>query len=242
MASGSGISADKKLEGSALASGTSRGHGGDQLERNRAHGRGEKPSTARDVQSDGRPVGRPRSAVADEAILVATRELLAERGWEGMTLGDVAARAGVAKTTLYRRWSGKADLAVDAMAQLFATLRAVDAGSARADAHGTITELIALLALPETQCALLALAAHAVRDPKLRDAVREKMVEQCRNVVRTGSARSAARGDVNVRVTDPDLLFDIIAGTMIHRMLIAGEPVDDDYLQRFLDVLVPGSR
>ena len=81
-----------------------------------------------------------------------------------------------------------------------------------------------------------------MRDPKLRDAVHEKIVEQCRNVVRIGSSRSAARGDTNVKVTDPDLLFDIIAGTMIHRMLIAGEPVDDDYLQRFLDVLLTDSR
>lgn len=209
----------------------------------RRHGEsGQDAAAAPDPQPDGRPAGRPRSADADEAILSATRSLLAERGWEGMTLGDVAARAGVAKTTLYRRWSGKADLVVDAMAQLFETLRPVNAGSARADAEATIKELIALLAMPETQGALLALAAHAVRDPKLRDAVREKIIEQCRNIVRTGASRSAARGESNAKVRDPDLLFDIIAGTMIHRILIAGEPVDDDYLQRFLDVLLPGTR
>jgi hypothetical protein len=51
-----------------------------------------------------------------------------------------------------------------------------------------------------------------------------------------------ARGETNMKVTDPDLMFDIIAGTMIHRVLIAGDPVDEDYLQRFLDVLLPGSR
>jgi AcrR family transcriptional regulator len=231
------------LEGSGLASrsndrGRSAGHGpgerGDEVS--------DGASTPRDAQSDGRPVGRPRSADADEAILVATRELLAERGWEGMTLGDVAARAGVAKTTLYRRWPGKADLVVDAMAQLFATLRPIDAGSARADAAATIRELIKLLALPETQCAVLALSAHAVRDPKLRHSLRTKIVERSREIVRTGAARSAARGETNAVVSDPDLLFDVIAGTMIHRMLIAGETVDDDYLQRFLDLLLPGSR
>ncbi len=248
MASVSGTGAHE-LEGSGLT--------GRQSERRRPDGErpGERSdgisttgmltadmSTGRDAQSDGRPAGRPRSTDADEAILSATRELLAERGWEGMTLGDVAARAGVAKTTLYRRWPGKADLVVDAMAQLFAKLRPVDAGSARADAAATISDLIALLALPETQGAVLALAAHAVRDPKLRNAVREKIIGQCRNIVRTGAARSAARGETNMKVHDPDLMFDIIAGTMIHRMLIAGETVDDDYLQRFLDVLLPGSR
>lgn len=207
------------------------------------HGeRGGGPAAAPDQQPDARPAGRPRSADADEAILGAARELLAERGWEGMTLGDVAARAGVAKTTLYRRWSGKADLVVDAMAQLFETLKPVDAGSARADAEATIKDLVALLARPETQSAVLALAARSVRDPKLRDSVREKIIEQCRNIVRTAAARSAARGEKNAKVGDPDLMFDIIVGTMIQRMLIAGESVDDDYLQRFLDVLLPGTR
>src|SRR5882672_4805358 len=80
--------------------------------------------------------GRPRSATADEAILVATRELLAERGWADLTIAEVAARAGVAKTTLYRRWPGKADLVVDAMAALFSELEIADHGSMLADALG----------------------------------------------------------------------------------------------------------
>jgi AcrR family transcriptional regulator len=185
--------------------------------------------------------GRPRSAATDEAILAAARRLLAERGWDGMTLGDVAAHAGVAKTTLYRRWSGKAEMVVDAMAQLFDTLRPVDAGSVRADAEATIRELIALLALPETQAAVLALAAHAVRDPKLRDSVRDKIIDRSRRLVREGAVRAAERSEQNAEMSDPDLLFDIIAGTIVHRMLIAGEPVDDDYLQRFLDVILPGT-
>lgn len=201
--------------------------------------------------SEGRPAergaeelsrpGRPRSAETDEAILAAARRLLAERGWDGMTLGDVAAHAGVAKTTLYRRWSGKAEVVVDAMAQLFDTLQPVDAGSVRADAEATIRDLIALLAMPETQAAVLALAAHAVRDPKLRDSVREKIVERSRRLVREGAVRAERRGEQNAKMSDPDLLFDIIAGTIVHRMLIAGEPVDEEYLQRFLDVLLPGT-
>jgi AcrR family transcriptional regulator len=186
----------------------------------------------------GRPAGRPRSADADEAILAAARELLAERGWDGMTLGDVAARAGVAKTTLYRRWPGKAELVVDAMAQVFDTLCPVDAGSVRADAEAAIRELVALLSRPETQTAFLALAAHASRDPKLRAAVCEKIVDRQRRLVYAGAARAAARGDAS-QIPDPDLFFDVIAGTMVHRLLIVGEPVDDGYLGRFLDLLVP---
>ncbi|HEV2343985.1 MAG TPA: TetR/AcrR family transcriptional regulator [Actinocrinis sp.] len=211
----------------------------------------ERRASERRRLSEGRPAasgpeeftrpGRPRSPDADEAILAAARRLLAERGWDGMTLGDVAAHAGVAKTTLYRRWSGKADLVVDAMAQLFDTLQPCDAGSVRADAEATIRDLIALLALPETQAAVLALAAHAVRDPRLRDDVRDKIVDRSRRLVREGAVRAAERGEQNAKTTDPDLLFDIIVGTIVHRMLIAGEPVDEGYLKRFLDAILPGT-
>ncbi|MGW2852283.1 TetR/AcrR family transcriptional regulator, partial [Streptomyces sp. NPDC001215] len=78
--------------------------------------------------------GRPRSAAADAAILEATREALVELGWSKLTLGDVATRAGVAKTTLYRRWAGKNELVVDAVAELFDELELPDRGSLAADA------------------------------------------------------------------------------------------------------------
>jgi AcrR family transcriptional regulator len=180
--------------------------------------------------------GRPRSAEADRAILEAARQLLAEQGWDAMTLGDVAARAGVAKTTLYRRWPGKAELVVDAMAQLFDTLSPVDAGSVRADAEAVIRDLVALLSRPETQTAFLALAAQSAREPELRRAVREKIIDRQRYLVRACAERTDRRGDP-VRIGDPDLVFDVIAGTIVQRLLIAGEPVDEDYLSRFLDLL-----
>jgi AcrR family transcriptional regulator len=183
-----------------------------------------------------RPPGRPRSAVADAAILAAARELLAERGWDAMTLGDVAARAGVAKTTLYRRWPGKAELVVDAMAHLFDQLTPVDAGSVRADARAVIEQLVALLSRPEAQGAFLALAAQSARDPALRAAVREKIIDRQRRLVHEGAARAAARGD-DVRIEDPELLFDVLAGTVVQRLLIEGEPVDAGYLGRFLDLI-----
>lgn len=183
-----------------------------------------------------RPPGRPRSADADAAILAAARELLAERGWDAMTLGDVAARAGVAKSTLYRRWSGKAELVVDAMAQVFDWLAPIDAGSVRADAEAVIRKLVALWSRPEAQAAFLALAAQSARDPILRKAVREKIIERQRRLVHAGAAMAAARGE-NVRISDPELLFDVIAGTVVQRLLIEGEPLDEGYLRRFLDLI-----
>ncbi|PYC61103.1 TetR family transcriptional regulator, partial [Streptomyces tateyamensis] len=76
-----------------------------------------------------RAKGRPRSATADQAILDAARAALAELGWGGLTMGDVAVRAGVAKPPLYRRWPSKNELVIDAIASLFDQLEMVDRGS-----------------------------------------------------------------------------------------------------------------
>ena len=183
--------------------------------------------------------GRPRNADADAAILTATRTLLAERGWADLTIAEVAARAGVAKTTLYRRWPGKADLVVDAMAELFSRLEVVDRGSMLQDALGTVGQYVRLLELPETQAALLALAAEADRDESLREKVRRQVIDPQRRLVYEGWERAKRRGEV-VGETDVDLLFDMICGTLVHRILIKGEPVDEDYLMRFVSVLLAG--
>jgi len=58
--------------------------------------------------------GRPRSEQADRAILAAAAEVLAERGLAGMSIEEVAARAGVGKATIYRRWNSRGTLALDA--------------------------------------------------------------------------------------------------------------------------------
>ncbi|GAA2005878.1 TetR/AcrR family transcriptional regulator [Catenulispora subtropica] len=183
--------------------------------------------------------GRPRSARADTAILAATRALLAERGWADLTIAEVAARAGVAKTTLYRRWPGKADLVVDAMAELFSRLEVADRGSMLHDALAAVGQYVDLLQLPETQAALLALAAEADRDPSLRAKVRSQVIDPQRRLVYEAWERACARGEVEGE-TDVDLIFDMICGTLVHRILIKGEPVDEAYLTRFVSVLLAG--
>src|SRR5450432_744304 len=82
----------------------------------------------------GAPRGRPRSAEADRAILAATLELLAERGLDAMSIEEVAARAGVGKTTIYRRWPSKGLLALDAFVISFRAEQPLpDTGTLRGD-------------------------------------------------------------------------------------------------------------
>ncbi|GAB1337890.1 TetR/AcrR family transcriptional regulator [Streptomyces sp. E-15] len=188
--------------------------------------------------------GRPRSAAADAAILAATREALVELGWSGMTLGDVATRAGVAKTTVYRRWAGKGELVTDALATLFDELVLPDRGSLRADVQGVVLQFAALLEQPATKTALMAVVSEATQDEALRQRLREKIVARQKRLVVEGRRRAQCRGEIPADATDPapqiDLIFDMIAGAVVHRTLVSGEPVDGDWAARFTAVLLDG--
>jgi AcrR family transcriptional regulator len=163
--------------------------------------------------------GRPRSAAADAAILAATREALVDLGWSKLTLGDVATRAGVAKTTLYRRWAGKNELVVDAVAELFDELRLPDRGSLAADIEGVVLQFAAILARPEARSGLMAVIAESTRDDALREPPEPDPAAASRTV---------------------DLIFDVVAGAVVHRTLISSGSVDEPWVRDFTALLLRG--
>ncbi|ARX86504.1 TetR family transcriptional regulator [Streptomyces alboflavus] len=190
--------------------------------------------------------GRPRSTEADTAILEATRQALVDLGWTKLTLGDVATRAGVAKTTLYRRWAGKSELVVDAVAELFDELELPDRGSLAADIEGVVLQFAALLGRPETRTALMAVVAESTTDGPLRERIRTSIVERQKRLVLEGRERAQARGELPVE-SDPetagrtaDLIFDVTAGAVVHRALVSAEPVDVEWAHRFTTLLLGG--
>ncbi|OAH13352.1 TetR/AcrR family transcriptional regulator [Streptomyces jeddahensis] len=190
--------------------------------------------------------GRPRSAAADAAILEATRAALVELGWSKLTLGDVASRAGVAKTTLYRRWAGKNELVVDAVAVLFDELELPDRGSLAADIEGVVLQFAAILDRPEAKTALMAVVAESTRDEPLRERIRTSIVERQKRLVLEGRSRAQARGELPLE-KDPtaaartaDLIFDVVAGAVVHRALVSAQPVDEEWAARFTRLLVGG--
>ncbi|MEX2983700.1 TetR/AcrR family transcriptional regulator [Streptomyces sp. C36] len=191
--------------------------------------------------------GRPRDPAADRAILHATRTALVELGWGKLTMGDVAARAGVAKTTLYRRWASKNELVVDAVAALFDEhLELPDRGSLQADIEGVVLRFAALLERPETKTALMAVVAESTRDDALRDRIRSAIVDRQKSLVLLGRERAQARGelpredDPEVAARTADLIFDVIAGAVVHRTLVSAESVDEEWARTFAGVLVGG--
>jgi AcrR family transcriptional regulator len=190
--------------------------------------------------------GRPRSAAAATAILAATREALVEVGWSKLTLGDVAMRAGVAKTTLYRRWSGKNELVVDAVAELFDELELPDRGTLAADIEGVVLQFAAILARPEAKSGLMAVVAESTRDDALRERIRRSIVERQKRLVLQGRSRAQKRGELPPE-TDPeeaartaDLIFDVVAGAVVHRTLVSAEPADEEWVRGFTRLLLLG--
>ncbi|MFS0694630.1 TetR/AcrR family transcriptional regulator [Streptomyces nitrosporeus] len=192
--------------------------------------------------------GRPRSAAADAAILEATRASLVDLGWSKLTMGEVASRAGVAKTTLYRRWAGKNELVVDAVAVLFDELELPDLGSLAADVQAVVLQFAALLERPETKTALMAVVAESTRDTALRDRIRNSIVARQKHLVLQGRERAQRRGELPVEPDTAtagrtaDLIFDVIAGAVVHRALVSAEPVDADWARRFTLLLLTGLR
>ncbi|KMS72786.1 TetR family transcriptional regulator [Streptomyces viridochromogenes] len=193
--------------------------------------------------------GRPRSAAAATAILAATRAALVELGWSKLTLGDVAARAGVAKTTIYRRWPGKNELVVDAVAELFDELELPDRGSLAADIEGVVLQFAAILDRPEARSGLMAAVAESTRDEALRERIRDSIVERQKRLVLQGRTRAQARGELPPESSDPedaartvDLIFDVVAGAVVHRTLVSGRPADEEWVRGFTQVLLLGLR
>ena len=190
--------------------------------------------------------GRPRSPEADAAILEATRDALVDLGWSKLTMSDVAARAGVAKTTLYRRWAGKNELVVDAVAVLFDELELPDRGSLAADAEGVVLQFAALLERPEARTALMAVVAESTRDEALRTRIRHAIVDRQKRLVLEGRRRAQERGelpheaDAVAAARTADLIFDVVAVAVVHRSLVSAEPVDAEWARSFTVLLLGG--
>jgi len=181
-----------------------------------------------------------RGAVREDAILRATLELLAESGYDQLTIDAVAARARCSKATIYRRWPGKAALVMTAVLRHAGqpAAAAPDTGSLRSDLLAALQVMRSSLS-GQNAALILGLLIAMHRDPDLAAAVREQVLHAKREVFGAVIARAAARGDVPA-AADGVLLAEISSAVLFSRLLVTGEPLDDAFTQRFVDaVLLP---
>ena len=184
--------------------------------------------------------GRPRSAEADRAILAATVDLLAERGLAAMSIEEVAARAGVGKTTIYRRWPSKGLLALDAFVISFRAEQPLpDTGSLRGDLLSALHAWVRAVTQTPMGSMLTGLIAEAQHDQELRGAWRDRVLEPLRHQRRTMLDRAMARGEIAPSV-DQEVVLDMLFGAAEHRLLLGHLPMTDGFIADVVDVIVAG--
>ena len=195
------------------------------------------------MNNTNRKPGR-RAERSKQAILDATRELLAEEGGVGsLTVEAVAARSGVAKTTIYRRWRDKWELALDAvMIDLLPRFAdPVDVGDTRKEVITFVAPVITFLSAPPYGPAMRALVSQIATDPGLGRVYREQVIEPRRAQLQPVIERGIARGDLHPD-TDLRLVHELLLGPLFYRLLFSGGPLDRKLSSHLADAILDGFR
>jgi AcrR family transcriptional regulator len=178
---------------------------------------------------------RSQARVRERAILLAALEELARTDYGGMTIEAVAARAGVNKTTVYRKWQTKAELIHAALHSVFETYRVgPTAGDLRSDLTRIASIILDFTHSFEGQCLTrLRLLQHP--EPALAQIARDlnaKQLEELRLLVDAAAARGELAPEVDIR-----LLIDMMWGAIHARVVMKNEAVDQLVLTRIVDLL-----
>jgi len=199
---------------------------------------GPAPDTVVSQDTVRRP-GRPRSERAEQAIIDAAIEALGEHGIDGVRCEDVAARAGVGKATLYRRWTGKEDLLIAAFAAMKHPLPEPRGESVRED----LVALLAVIAVDADdpryaqQYALLHGAGE--RYPRLVARYREQVVEPRRDLVRAVLRRGVQTGELR-RGIDVEVAMLLLTGAVLARGKHEPTPAEPGFVESAVDELLLG--
>lgn len=194
---------------------------------------------AHEAHEAARRPGRPRSERAEQAIIDATIEAIGECGIDGVRCEDVAARAGVGKATLYRRWPGKEDLLIAAFAAMRRPLPEPRGESARED----LIRLLAVVAADTDdpryaqQYALLHGAGE--RFPRLVTRYKERVIEPRRELVRAVLRHGIEAGELRPD-TDVEVAMLLLTGAVMARGKHDPTPAAEGFVDRAVDELLRG--
>jgi AcrR family transcriptional regulator len=187
----------------------------------------------------GRRPGRPRSERAEQAIIEATLELFAEKGPDGLCVEAVAARAGVGKATVYRRWHNKEDLLLAALGSLKSPLPDADTGSVRDDLTALVTVMSQDAVDPARQRQYTLLLGEGEKYPRLMARYAETVVEPRRDIIRSVLRRGIETGQIR-----PDLDVEVAMLTLTGAAMSRGRceivPHDEEFAARVVDSLLLG--
>jgi AcrR family transcriptional regulator len=183
------------------------------------------------------PIERPRiEGDREQEILDATLEVLADVGYDRLTMDAVAARAKASKATLYRRWTNKVSLVIEALQHRKEPAEVPDTGSLRGDLMGVFCGMGGLVDHAAVSTFASVLTAIS-RDADFAEAFRREVVGPKIAVSRQVWERAKERGELRADV-DLSLLEPALAGIVLHRVFIMGEQPDADLITRVIDQII----
>jgi AcrR family transcriptional regulator len=183
------------------------------------------------------PIERPRiEGDREQEILDATLEVLADVGYDRLTMDAVAARAKASKATLYRRWNNKVSLVIEALHRTKGPAEAPDTGSLRGDLMGVFCGMGGLVDHQTTSTFASVLTAIS-RDADFAEAFRRDVIGPKIAVSRQIWERARDRGELREDV-DLSLLEPALAGIVLHRLFIMGEQPTPDLITRVIDQII----
>jgi AcrR family transcriptional regulator len=187
-------------------------------------------------QIEKKPRGRPRSTQSHQAILQATLELLAEVGFEAMSIEAISARAGVGKTTIYRRYTSKEELIADAIESIREEIVLPDLGTLQGDIEAIIENAAQIVLTPIGRQTVATIVSSAASNPQFAQIYWVKYLEPRRADFAIVLARAQARNEISPDV-DSDLIFDLMSGIMLYALIF--QPTSDwtSYIRSALDLL-----
>lgn len=175
-----------------------------------------------------------RSERARQAVLEAADGLLVEKGFAGVTIEGIASSAGVAKQTIYRWWSTKTDILLDAFLQdATEALTPPDHGDLTEDLGAHLHQLALFLTRSDAGTVFTALLGHAQHDPAFAGVLRARYLDEQRRRDRLPLDNAVRRGELPADL-DTVAEVDQLVGPIYHRVLVTGDPVD----RAFTDLLV----
>jgi AcrR family transcriptional regulator len=186
--------------------------------------------------------GRPRSLQSHQAMLQATLELLAEVGFDGVSMDGIAARAGVGKTTIYRRYTSKEELVADAIESARQDVVIPDTGSIWSDIDVLIESAAQITFTPLGRQTVAMIISSASSNSQFARIYWEKYLQPRRDAFAVVLERAKARKEISTDL-EPGIVFDMMSGIMLYGLIF--QPTTESwqsYVRRALGCLLKGEQ
>jgi AcrR family transcriptional regulator len=181
--------------------------------------------------------GRPRDPGYDKVILDATLGILNDKGYAGLTVDGVAARTGVGRPTIYRRWRSKPALVIAALTQSPNLSLTPDTGTLRDDLMAFQRDQVMMMDRPASRRITAGLVADLVSDPELAETYLGDYVGLRQMSVREALQRGIERGELRADA-DLSLIYDLLIGPLFMRSVVRGELLGPAMAEQTVDLVL----